>query len=262
VTLLLRVLLAPAFIVAASLVARRLGARLGGVVAALPVVAGPILFVLALDQGRDFARSAATGTVLGVVGLMAFILAYAAASRAVAWPLATLAGWGAFLATVLAFKPVHVGAVVALAIAAAACALTLRLLPAPGAAPPERYRHPWWDLPLRAACGAVLVVAVTGASERLGPHFSGLLAAFPIITAVLSAFTHAQRGPREAQRLLHGFALGFVAYAIFFFALAVTLGPLGIAGAFGLATAATLATQALALLATRSHERGSPAATR
>src|SRR5580700_5686036 len=47
-----KALLAPAFVVGASLTARRFGARLGGVVGGLPVVAGPILLVYALVPGR------------------------------------------------------------------------------------------------------------------------------------------------------------------------------------------------------------------
>ena len=47
----LRILLAPCFVVVASLVARRFGARISGVVAGLPVIAGPILLVLELEHG-------------------------------------------------------------------------------------------------------------------------------------------------------------------------------------------------------------------
>jgi uncharacterized membrane protein (GlpM family) len=251
--LLLRLLLAPAFIVGASLVGRRLGVRLGGVVAGLPVVAGPILLVLALDHGAAFARSAATGTMLGLAALIAFVLAYAAVSARFAWPVALAAGWTSFLAVIGALDLVHVGPVGALAVACGSCFVALKLLPAPGGMPPEPYRHPWWDLPLRALCGLVLVVAVTAAAGALGPHLSGLLAAFPIITAVLTAFTHAQRGRREAERLLHGFALGFVAYALFLFALSVSIRSLGIGLAFALATVVTLSTQAAVLALTRSR---------
>ena len=49
----LRIFLAPCFVVAVSLVGRRFGVRVGGVVAGLPVIAGPqFLLVLALEHGR------------------------------------------------------------------------------------------------------------------------------------------------------------------------------------------------------------------
>ena len=53
--------LAPAFVVGASLASRRFGPRMGGLIAGLPVVAGPILLVYALAHGRAFASGAAAG---------------------------------------------------------------------------------------------------------------------------------------------------------------------------------------------------------
>ena len=72
----LKLLLAPSFVVAASLVSRRFGVRVGGVFGGLPAIAGPILLVLAIDEGTDFAAGAATGVVLGVVAVVAFVVAY------------------------------------------------------------------------------------------------------------------------------------------------------------------------------------------
>jgi hypothetical protein len=69
-----KVLLAPSFVVGASLTARRFGARVGGLVAGLPVVAGPILLAYALAHGRGFAAGAAAGTLLGLVSLIAFVM--------------------------------------------------------------------------------------------------------------------------------------------------------------------------------------------
>jgi hypothetical protein len=48
----LKLILAPAFVVGASLTARRFGPRIGGLVGGLPVVAGPILLVLAIVHDR------------------------------------------------------------------------------------------------------------------------------------------------------------------------------------------------------------------
>ena len=61
-----KVLLAPSFVVGASLAARRFGARVGGLVAGLPVVAGPILLAYAIAHGSHFAANAAAGTLLGL----------------------------------------------------------------------------------------------------------------------------------------------------------------------------------------------------
>lgn len=248
-----RVLLAPCFVVCASLVARRFGARIGGVVAGLPVIAGPILLVLALQHGSTFASRAAVGVLLGMVGLAAFVLAYVATARRHPWPSVVVAAYAAFALGVIAMRPLSVGALPALAIACGSLVLTLWLLPRPPRVDAAMLAPAPWDLLFRAACTTVAVVSVTALATSLGPHLSGLVTTFPIITAVLSVFTHAHRGRDEAIRLLRGFTLGFFSYAAFAFVVAVTIRPLGVAGCFALATALALGVQAAGVAASRRH---------
>jgi hypothetical protein len=98
----------------------------------------------------------------------------------------------------------------------------------------------------------VPVVAVTEAAHALGPHLSGLVASFPIITPVLAAFTHAQQGPEAALRILRGFTAGFFAYALFCFVVAVAVRGAGLPVAFAAATAVALAAQAVAVAIARA----------
>jgi hypothetical protein len=249
----LRVLLAPCFVVFASLVARRFGVRIGGVVAGLPVIAGPILLVLAVQHGSAFASRAAVGVLLGMVGLAAFVLAYVATAKWLSWPSAVVAAYSAFALVVVAMRPVSVGALPALIIACGSLVLTLGLLPRPpriDAVPLSRAR---WDIPFRAACTGVAVVTVTAIATSLGPHLSGLVTSFPVITAVLSVFTHAHRGRDEAIRLLRGFTVGFFSYAAFCFVVATTIRPLGVTGCFTLAIVVALCVQAAAVAASQRH---------
>jgi hypothetical protein len=255
----LKVLLAPGFIVATSLVSRRFGVGVAGVVAGLPAIAGPILLVLALDHGRGFVRVAATGVLLGIVALVVFVLAFAWVCMRAPWPWALAAGWGSFVAVITALRPVHVGPAPALVIACAACACGLVLLPRPATAAAQPQVHPPFDLALRGACAVIPVVSVTAAARLLGPHLSGLVAAFPVITPVLAAFTLAQHGPLEAVRLLRGMTVGFFAYALFCFTVSVGIGRLGTAAAFVLATALALGAQTAAVAAMRGREQLLPA---
>ena len=243
-TLALRIVLAPAFVVGISLVARRFGARAGGIVGGLPVIVGPILLVLALEKGTTFAGDAAVGAMLGVVALIAFVLGYVVASTRWSWPTSIVAGWAAFFAFVGLLRLVHVGALVAGLCACAACATGLLLLPHRAHEVVHDYRHPRFDLAFRAACAVVPVVVITGFAGVVGPHLAGLLASFPVITPVVAAFTHAQRGRHEAARLLRGFTMGFFSYALFCFTIAVTVERLGTGPAFALGVAAALAVQA------------------
>jgi len=250
----LKLFLAPGFIVAASLAARAFGARVAGTLGGLPVISGPIMLVLAVERGRVFTAGAAAGNVLGIVALMAFVLTYVAVGRTHSWRWPLAAGWAAFGAATLVLVPVRLGPVSSFFIACAACALTLRALPRPPRQARPAIDHSRWDLPLRAACAALPVLAVTGAAATLGPHTSGLLAAFPIITPVLAAFTHAQGGWEESVRLLRGFTVGFFAYGLFCFTVAETLERLGTVSSFVLATALALALQAGAVAVAVRHE--------
>jgi hypothetical protein len=248
VTLLaVKLLLAPCFVVGASLTARRHGPRVGGLVGALPVVAGPILLVYALAHGRSFAAHAAAGTLLGLISLTAFVVVYARLADRVPWLAGLLAGWLAFAACTALFSALEIPAGLALALALAAFALGVAALPRPGPAPAAPGAPPAWDLPLRGACAAALVLALTAIAGWLGPQLSGLLAPFPIIASVLATFTHTQRGVDETLRLLRGLVTGFAAFALFCFALALALPGTSTAAGFALATAVALLAQGVVL---------------
>jgi hypothetical protein len=243
-----KLLLAPSFVVAASLAARRFGPRVGGLVGGLPVVAGPILLAYALSHGRAFAAGAAAGTLLGLVSLIAFVVVYARLAAHRPWAVSLLVGWLAFGVATVAFSALSVPLGGDLALAAAGLALGLASLPRPAPASADEQVAPAWDLPLRAACALALVLALTAVAGWLGPQLSGLLTPFPIIATVLSAFTHAQRGTDELLRLLRGLLSGFGAFALFCFTLSLALQHLDVAGAFLLATSVALLTQTAVLL--------------
>jgi hypothetical protein len=245
-----KILLAPAFVVGASLAARRFGASIGGLVGGLPVVAGPILLVFALAHGSAFAAQAATGTLLGIVSLSTFIVVYARLAGRVRWSVSLIAGWGAFFGMTALLSATSLGATAALAVVLVWLTLALAALPPVRAQPSEKVALPAWDLPLRALSALALVLALTALAAQLGAKLSGLLAPFPVIASVLAVFTHALYGEDDLLRIMRGFLLGLFAYALFCLTLSLSLDSLGIAAAFGLATTIALATQTLALVLT------------
>jgi hypothetical protein len=239
VVLALKVLLAPSLVAAATRTARTLGHRAGGLVGGLPVVAAPILFIYAVEHGASFAARAAQGTVLGIVSLVGFSVAYAEVGRRTAWPVALLAGWSAFLVVTLLFatRPLPLAlscAMAAVAVATASRALARRVSRPAGPRGGDLLR---WRLLATAA----MVLALTTAAGSLSPWVSGLLAPFPIITAVLAAFTQAQAGAAASTELLAGLVPGLASFILFFVVVAVALPALGTAAAFALAAAAALA---------------------
>lgn len=240
-----RLLLAPALVVLASLAARRWGPRAAGVAAGIPIVAAPILLVLALDHGPRFGGGAARAALLGVAGSAAFALVYGHVAVRARWPWSLLAGWAAFFAVAAVVASVSVPAPVGLPVTLAAVALARLGLPrGHGPARLPGAGRPSWDLALRALSAAALVVAVTELAGALGPRATGALAPFPVAASVLCAFTHVQDGAAAVVALLRAMLFYFAAFAAFCFSLALALPALGTAAGFAVAVGALAATAA------------------
>ena len=239
-----KVILSPLCVVGVSLAGRRWGLGVAGVLGGLPVVAGPILLVETLMHGTAFGAEAAAGALLGLIALAAFVVVYARLAPLLGPIRCVFCGWLAFVGLVAVLNLVQPPPALSLAAVCACFALGLRLLPAPASTPAVEEPPPWWDLPGRGLVALALVLSLTAVSGALGPHLSGLLAPFPILTCILAAFTHAHRGVEQVVLLSRGFLLGFYTFASFFFALALALQELPSATAFALAASVSLAVQA------------------
>jgi hypothetical protein len=214
VELLIKITLAPALVILATLSARRWGDAIGGIVIAIPVVAGPILLVLGLEQGAGFVHHAARAAVLGIVAVGAFCVACGRCLH-LGWVIAIGVGWLVYGLTAAALTVVDATVWICLGAALAAIAVARRLTPAPPSATFNAAGPPAWDLPARAAATAALVVALTGAASALGPSLSGLLTPFPLATSVVIAFTLSQAGEAAAAHALRGYLTGLPGLAGF-----------------------------------------------
>ena len=256
-----KLLLAPSLVGAAFLAGRRWGPRAGGLAAALPIVAGPALLFYALEQGPAFAASAARSTLIGLVPLTAFCLVHAALARSLRlprrWgaPLCLVSGWAAFLACAALLRPLRLPGWGCTAAGAASLLAGLLLLPGiDGDGQPPLRHHPAVELALRMAAAAALVTGLTGIAGRVGPAWSGLLTPFPVASSVVVIGTHLADGPGALPATLRGFLLGLFGFVAFLTVLWLGLGPLGIAAAFSLGLAASLAIAAA--VAARAWEGG------
>jgi hypothetical protein len=241
VLLLLRLVLVPILIAAVTLATRRWGQRVGAFVSALPAVAGPTLLFYAVQQGALFAADAARGSLLGLVGVAAFCLAYARTSMHFHWAPCLFVGWSSFAVVTVLMYRVHVGPVVAFLISVAALLVARAFLPSPWKERRERVSATFsakadrWDLPLRMTSAGALVFVLTSAAERLGSSVSGILTPFPVATAILAGFTHAQRGSAVCVQFLRSYVPGLCGFAIFCVMLALTLPRLPVGWSFGVA---------------------------
>lgn len=262
--LMLKLLLAPALVTASSWAGRRWGASLTGTLVALPIVAGPILFISWLEHGPVFAARAASASLLGLISMALFAVAFALLSRAPRtghWSVTLLLAWLVCLLADWVVSRFSVSPVVALCLSAGATAAATKILAriergtgAGGSSPASP--PPWWDLPARAVSTAVLVTVVTTAAASLGPTLTGVLAPFPIATSVVAAFALAQGGAEVATATLSGVLRGLWGFAAFCFVVAVLTEPVGGPQAFGIAAACTLALQlTLRIKATTTTQR-------
>lgn len=245
--LLTKLLLGPGLVVAASLAGRRWGAAVSGILVAIPIVLGPILLIITIEQGETFGTEAATSSLLALVALAVFVVVFERTGRSRRWTIATLAGWAAFLAVALVLSEIDALPIVALFAAIGAFALALPMTPRPAAPAGERTPPPAWDLPARAVATAVLIVALTGAADELGPALAGALAPFPVATTVVAAFVLGQDGSAAATELLRGFLRAIFGTVAFCFLVAMLIEPLGTAAAFAIGLAGTLAVQLVVL---------------
>jgi len=222
----LRVALSPFLVAGASLASRRYGEAVGGWLAGFPFVAGPILLVVALEQGTLFAALAARSALLGIVALVAFAVWFGHASARIPWVLALVSGWALYLLLVWPLAALDFGVWPNLALVVAVLIVGTWILPRPPIRPDasaESSPPHWRDIPLRMVATFVLVCSITLSAKHLGSTWSGLLTPFPVATTVLAVFAHLSGGCPAVARFLRGFVPGIGSLAVFFAVLAFLL---------------------------------------
>jgi hypothetical protein len=243
--LLLKLILVPVFLLLLTLAGRRWGAAVSGWLAGLPVVAGPILFFFAIEQGEAFAATAATAALAAICATLAFMVAFARAAWRLRWPAALGVGLavGALAGMAVAQLPPWLPLATLLTLGALAAAP--RLFTAAGGSGAGPQPVTGTELAWRMAAGALLTVLVTLAAGRVGQNWSGVLALFPVIGSVLAVFSHRGHGAAYTNALLSAMTRGMYSLAAFCLVVALALPVMSVAAAFPLAVAAALAVQAL-----------------
>jgi hypothetical protein len=244
--LLLKLVLTPALIAAATLVARRYGSAKGGWVAGLPLVSGPLSVSLALEQGPVFASRAAHASLLGLVAVAAFCVVYIRTAGRRGPLIGSASGVGAYLAVVwgLSFLASGLVSSALLVVLSVFSALLAAGIPAPDAS----FAHvPRWDLPFRMASAFAMVLIITESARALGATWSGLLSPFPVFASVMAVFSQKQGGPTAARPLLAGCLIGSLASAAFSLAVAALLPGHGLALTYTAAACLALAINWLSL---------------
>ena len=248
--LLLKLLVAPALVGAVTIAVRRWGPAVGGWLSGMPVVAGPVVVFMSVEQGTEFGARAAHATLTGLIGTVAFAITYARMSRRAPWYVSLLAGWMIFALVTSALYLIDPTLPVSLLGLVVTSLVGPRLLPATeGTIAPVG--NPRFDLALRLIATAALVLVLTAVADELGPTLSGLLNAFPVLTTIITAFTHAQHGSGPTIAFVRGFTRSIIGFGSFAFMLALTMVPVGLGWALVLAAVAQVIVSGITLRRTR-----------
>jgi hypothetical protein len=260
--LVLKLILTPILIAAATLAGRRWGPGVSGWLIGLPLTSGPVSLILALQRGPPFAAASAVGVLGGVASLCVFCLTYALCAERIGWTASSLLSAAAFFTAAFLWRLVDLPLWPTFALVVVVIAVVLFFMPrgagpsepAEAAAPPRPlYSAAFgaWDLPARMIIAAVFVFGLTSAAGTLGPQLSGLLSPFPIFGLILAAFAHRGQGFLAAARLLRGMVIGSFGFAVFFLVVALLVTEVPVPWTFALAAAAALAVNGISLRTAR-----------
>jgi hypothetical protein len=245
--LILKLTIVPLGLLLFGIVERLHGPRVAGWLAGFPIVGGPLLLFITLDNGLAFGSQAALGAYFGLVPWLAFTMSYAFCSRRLNWFWSTAIGFAIW--TVVAL----------LAIRLEESSRWLELLPFaaflgalfvyPRAPPSDEEReHVWWGQPARMIAGAGLTLAISQFAGALGSSWSGIFSTFPVMGSIICISSHLQYGHHAVQEAVAGMTMGLASVGTFCFALYVLLGAVAMWPAFGLALLACSSAHALTWL--------------
>lgn len=241
--LVLKLLLVPALIYLVTAIGRRWGPEVAGWFSALPIVAGPILLTMALEQGAGFAAAAAGHTILAVVAILVFSIAYAWASARLGIGAAMAVSLLAWAASVAALQAVELAPLPGFLLVVCLLALAPSLFPDLDAGAVPAGARPGGDLAPRMIAGAALSLSVSLGAAAMGARLSGFLAMFPVMSTILTGFSHRACGRAFAVTLLRGMVRGYYAFAAFCLVLSLGLREGTLVSSFCIAALAALVVQ-------------------
>lgn len=203
--LLVKLLLAPFFIILTYLIQGKFGPRFGGIFMSIPFIVSPILAVIYLQHGSEFLYEAIIGTYSGQIGLLFFILTYSRLAQKFPWRICILSATSAFLLAVIVFGQLISNLWLGIILWSFLWAILLKNFPS-YERNPQLSSTPKWDLWIRIASALTLIITITQFAQDLGPQFSGAFAMYPVMTSIMSTFNHYRYGTDASVALMHGLA--------------------------------------------------------
>jgi hypothetical protein len=239
-TLIVKMAVTAAFLLAATVTAERAGPLVGGLVATLPISAGPVYIFLALDHDAHFIAQSALGSLVTNSFNVVFALTYALLAQKRNLLVSLAGAFAAWVALIWASGAVVWTLAAAVVLNIVILGFSFWLSAPLRHAPMPRVQTRWYDLILRAAMVALLVGTVVTLSFRIGPTASGNLAVFPIVlTSIMIILHHRVGGPATAAVMANA-VIGLGGFAIAVIVLNLTADRLGSPLALSLTLAVSL----------------------
>jgi hypothetical protein len=223
-TLWIKLIMMPIVIGGVTLASKKWGNLVGGMIASLPWIAGPVILFFTIEQGVDFTISSIKGVMIGIIGVLAFCFVYIYSAIKFSWYVSLILAYLGFLITTLllnaveSFMNLNVWYITSIILSLIGIMIFPKLEKHSGLNQTLKY-----DIYLRMIIITVFVTLITYLAKILGPTWSGILTPFPIITAILAAFTHYTQGAYGTSIILRGMLTGFIGFATFLFLQALLL---------------------------------------
>lgn len=231
----IRMIVTALFVLGATLSAERAGPLVGGLIATLPLGAGPVYVFLAMDHDLQFIADSAVTTLAINAANVTFALSYALLAQRRPLGVSLGAAFAVWIAMALAINAVSWNWAGAALLNLVVLPVALWLVwPLRRTAVP-RAQSRWPEMLMRAVMVALLVGATVTLSFRIGPAGSGILAVFPVILISVVVILHRRVGGRPAAAVMANCVLGLVGFAIAATALHFSVLPLGSVIALSLA---------------------------
>ena len=158
--LLVKVTLMPLVIGLITVVSRKWGYKVGGLIASMPWIAGPILLFFILEQGKTFGIRSVPGILTGIISLISFCYCYAQLSKRFNWLISILTSYLVYVLVALLFDLFKFNLFLIYAITLACVVLALYFFPVPAAHQPQAKRLPF-DMLIRMVVATLFVILIT-----------------------------------------------------------------------------------------------------
>ena len=210
--LFLRMAIAAAFVVTASIITERSGPVIGALVATLPISAGPSYVFLALDHDAAFIAQGALSSLPINAATIFMGLTYVVLAQHHNLLVSFGSAFAVWIGIASAIRMFDWTLTAGLAVNFVAFGICIPLL--------SGYRHAkmplvtrrWYDIPMRASLVAILVATVVSTSSWVGPKISGIIALYPVVFSSIMVILHPRIGGPPTAAVLANSAWGLLGF--------------------------------------------------